>query len=187
MRILTILGSPRRHGNTAAVLDMFEQCVPPAHQVERLLVTDYDGHGCLGCGTCQRNLDEPGCRQRDDALAIFRRMLAADVVVYATPLYAWSFPAQLKALLDRHYCLTKWGDDGVIKSFQDGQRTALLVTCGDAAENNADLILVQFERMMEAGRCRVVGKYVVPHCSEPEMLGDAARAAAAALARDIGV
>ena len=114
-------------------------------------------------------------------------MQAADAIVYATPLYAWSFPAQMKALIDRHYCTTKWGADGVVASLFEGKRTALLVTCGDAVENNADLIQVQFDRIMDAGHCRVAGRYVVPHCNRPERLGAEAAHVAQAMAADIAL
>ncbi len=41
MKIVTILGSPRQRGNTAAVLQAFETLVAPQHQVERINITDY--------------------------------------------------------------------------------------------------------------------------------------------------
>jgi multimeric flavodoxin WrbA len=185
MQIVTILGSPRRHGNTAAVLAHLEGLLAGQHQVRRINVVDHKVRGCTGCGTCQKVLDEPGCKQDDDALQILHRMCEADAVVYATPLYAWSFPAQIKALIDRHYCLTKWGDNGVVRSLLAGKRAALLVTCGDAVEGNADLIQVEFARQMEAARCHAIGSYVVPHCSEPDRLGEPAWAVARALALDL--
>ena len=63
MKIITILGSPRRQGNTATVLSMFESLVAAQHQVDRVDLVDYDVRGCLGCGACQKVLDEPGCRR----------------------------------------------------------------------------------------------------------------------------
>ena len=102
MRIATILGSPRRKGNTATVLGLFEERVTPEHQVERIDIIDHPIRGCLGCQVCQRVVDRPGCRQKDDAVAIFERLLVADAIVYATPLYAWSFSSQLKALSEPH-------------------------------------------------------------------------------------
>ena len=49
MKILTILGSPRRKGNTAAVLAKFEEMAKGEHSVDRINIVDYDVRGCLGC------------------------------------------------------------------------------------------------------------------------------------------
>ena len=178
MHILTLLGSPRRKGNTAEVLGCFEQHISalahrsPPHTFERLNLVDFDVRPCLGCLTCQKVFDEPGCRQKDDALAIFERLCAADLIVYATPLYCWDFSSHLKLLMDRHFCLIKWNAPGERRSLLAGRRAALLVTCGDAEENNADLIPVIFRREMEAARCEPVGVYILPDCpSTPGRLG----------------
>ena len=73
---------------------------------------------------CQGNLDEPGCVQKDDAIAIIDRLLAADVIIYATPLYVWDFSSQMKALLDRQYCLTKWHDGQIVKRLYTDKHVA---------------------------------------------------------------
>ena len=105
MKIITILGSPRKKGNTAKVLSMFEGKVEKNHEVERINITQYKVGGCLGCYKCKEKKDEPGCVQKDDALTIFEKMIQADAIVYASPLYCWSFTSQIKPLIDRHFCL----------------------------------------------------------------------------------
>ena len=120
-------------------------------------MVDHEVRGCLGCQRCQKVFDQPGCVQKDDALGIFERILAADLLVYASPLYCWDFTAQMKALIDRHYCLMKWESQPYF-SLMRGKRAALLVTCGDAVEDNADVIQTIFARQMtccqvESGGC----------------------------------
>jgi len=185
MKIMTIMGSPRKHGNTAAVLQQFERLAGQAHQIDRANITDCTVHGCLGCGVCQKVPDIPGCTQHDDAVGLFERMLAADVVVYATPLYSWDFTAQMKALVDRHYCLTKWGDEAQPQALLAGKRVALLVTCAGPVEENADLIQIAFDRAMEYAGCQVIGKYIVPNCTTPDELGDKAQNTARQMQADI--
>lgn len=186
MKIITILGSTRKHGNTASVLEQFEVSASSSHEVERINITDYDVRGCLGCNVCQRKAGKPGCAERDDAVAILERLLAADVIVYATPLYVWSFSAQMKALLDRQYCLVKWSEEEqAVTSLFAGKRAALLVTCGGSIEEDADLIRIAFDRAMAFAGCQVVGKYVVPQCTEPAQLGDSAANTAREMLWDI--
>jgi multimeric flavodoxin WrbA len=183
MHILTILGSPRKHGNTAAVLEQFESLASASHTVERINISDTKINGCLGCEACQRKLDEPGCCQRDDGLAVLQRILAADLVVYTSPIYAWGLTAQLKALFDRHFCLVKWNAGE--KSLMEGGRAILLVTCGGSAVENADLVQPLFARQMACMKAEVAGQFVMDNCSTPDELGDRAVRAAQAMFESI--
>jgi multimeric flavodoxin WrbA len=185
MKILTIQGSPRKKGNTATVLDMFERRLANRQTVERVDIVDFDIKGCIGCGACQQVADEPGCVQKDDAPGLFERVMAADAVVLATPLYCWGFSAQLKPFIDRHLCMVKGYGMEQYKSLLEAKPLALLVTCGGPVEDNADVIQTTFDRMADFLRCRVVGKYVVPFCTDPDQLGDDAADAAGRMATDI--
>ena len=190
MKITTILGSPKKKGNTAKVLGLFEEELANlGHDVERVNIASYDVKGCLGCGVCQKKADEPGCVQKDDAVAIFEKMISADAVVYTSPLYCWGFSSQMKALIDRHFCLITGTGGPEYKSLIDGKRTALLVTCAGPIENNADLIQGVFDRLNNYGNCNVVDKLVIPFCTTPDEIGgeavEAAKKMAANIADDI--
>jgi multimeric flavodoxin WrbA len=186
MKIITILGSPRKKGNTATVLNLFEELVTAQHhQVERINLIDCNVQGCLGCNHCQDIFDEPGCIQTDDAPGIFQKLFAADAIVYASPVYSWSVTAQMKALLDRHYCLVKWQADTPVQVFLQGKRAALLSTCGGTLEGDADLIQTMFDREMQYLRCEITGHYILPACSTPDQLGPRAMTMAQKLAQDI--
>lgn len=185
MKILTILGSPRKKGNTAAVLAMVESELAVDHTIERLDITDADINGCLGCGLCRKTPDHPGCDQNDGALAAFERMMSADAVIYTSPLYCWGFSAQMKALIDRHFCLVNGFGTPAHRSLIDDKPVALLVTCGGPVAGNADVIQTVFDRVCNYGKARLVNMTVVPFCTTPDALGDDARAAARKLAGDI--
>ena len=186
MNIITLLGSPRRRGNTATVLRAFEELIQPQHHVERINIVDYDVRGCIGCDVCQRATDEPGCAQKDDAPAILRRLMDADVIVYASPVYCWAFSAQMKALLDRHYCMVKWHDGLKTAALLKGKRAMMLTTCAGTVAEDADLIQMMFEREMRYLETEVVGQYVVPDCTTPAELGDRAHITAQKMADAIG-
>jgi multimeric flavodoxin WrbA len=171
MKIITILGSPRKRGNTATVLNAFEQLVAAQHQVERINLIDHSVNGCLGCDHCQSILDEMGCVQNDEALNILERLFDADAIVYASPVYCWSFTAQMKALMDRHYCLVKWQDGKRVQSLLRGKRAALLSTCGGTLEDDADLIQTLFDREINYLECQNAGHFILPACGTPDTLG----------------
>lgn len=185
MKITTILGSPRKKGNTAKVLGFVEEIVSQNHEVDRVNISDCEVRGCLGCGACQKMPHEPGCVQKDNAVSILERMIGADVVLYTSPLYCWGFASQMKALIDRHFCLvTGYGSENHT-SLLEGKRTALLVTCGGPVENNADLIQQVFDRANQYCKAHVIGKHVVPFCTTPDLLGADAVEIAKKIANDI--
>jgi multimeric flavodoxin WrbA len=186
MKILTIQGSPRRRGNTATVLGWFETLMTKGHEVEHIELAEYRVNGCQHCSQCQSALDVLFCPQGDDAVALFSRMCDSDVIVYATPLYTWGFPSQLKALIDRHICMIKGIATATPESLLKGKRTTLLVTCGGSEQDDADLIQKVFDRFHACTGCSVVGKYVVPFCTEPGDLGSKGMNVAERMARDIG-
>lgn len=185
MNIITILGSPRRAGNTAAVLKLFDQQMTAAgHSVRRVNLIDLDLQGCLGCDNCQGVDDEPGCIQDDDIGAVIEQILAADLAVYASPVYAWSLTGQMKALFDRHYCLVKWsGEQGA--PLLPGKPVMLLATCGGGVDENTDLLKEMFRRQMEYLQWEILGQFFVGGCTTPDALGEKAPAAARAMAQAV--
>ena len=185
MKIITILGSPRIKGNTSKVLSMFEDNVGKKHEIERINITRYTVGGCLGCYTCKEKKDEPGCVQKDDALIIFEKMIQADAIVYASPLYCWSFTSQMKPLIDRHFCLVS--DDGTPgqNSLIGGKPAALLVTCAGPIEENCDAIKFIFAGFSEYLRLTAKGNFILPFCTTPDAIGDEGYELAANLAKAI--
>lgn len=170
MQIMTVLGSPRRNGNTAKVLDWVEgELQALGHKTERVFVGDGRINPCVACNGCKRTLDAPGCLGGDGANDIFARMLVSDVVVFASPLYCWGVAAQLKALFDRAYCLLK--EEPQHQSLLAGQRLALIVTGGGPIEENLDLAVPPFRAFVKFFQCRDGGALLVPSCSEPGKLG----------------
>ena len=172
MKIITILGSPRKKGNTAKVLSMFEGKVEKNHEVERVNITQYKVGGCLGCYKCKEKMDEPGCVQKDDALTIFEKMIQADAVVYASPLYCWSFTSQIKPLIDRHFCLVSGDGTPDQDSLISGKLAALLVTCAGPIEGNCDAIQGIFTGISEYANLTAKGNFILPFCTTPDEIDD---------------
>ena len=164
---------------------MEEELASLGHNFERVNVVDQNISGCLGCANCQQFTDEPGCVQQDDALPIFEKMIASDVILYSCPLYCWSFPAQLKLLIDRHFCLVTGYKVGQPKSLIQGHRTALLVTCAGPVENNANLIVETFHRFSNYLLARPFGELIVPFCTTPDALGEEIQSQASELVSKI--
>ncbi len=107
MKILLINGSPRE-GNTARVLEALAVRLG-GHELETLRLGELGIRGCIGCLSCQQDVEHFVCHQTgDDANAVLAKIVAADVVLMATPLYGHCFTAQMKCLDDRMSALVKW-------------------------------------------------------------------------------
>ena len=97
-KVLILSSSPRRSGNSDLLCDRFAEGAGEAgHQVEKIRLAEKKIGYCTACYACRKGK----CPQQDDAPEILEKMLAADVIVLATPVYFYTMCAQLKALLDR--------------------------------------------------------------------------------------
>ena len=173
MKVLSIFGGPRKKGNTARILGWVEEELSDrGHAVERINMIDKNVAGCLGCSKCQEIPDQTGCVQNDDAPAIFEKMIASDAVIFACPLYCWGFPAQIKTIIDRGYCLVTGYDTGKPHSLVRDRASALVVSCAGPIENNADLIVETYRRFSDYVMIRPTTELVVPLCTTPDALGE---------------
>lgn len=129
--ILVLSGSPKKNGNTAALIEWFtEGAVSKGAQVELIHTAflQYKFPGCTSCRLCQKR--EPfECVIDDDARIVLRKMAAADVIVMATPLYFFAASAQLKVIIDRMFSLYKWDNTaGTMKTVLKGKTLVLLAS-----------------------------------------------------------
>ena len=187
MNVISIFGGPRKKGNTATILGWVEEELNTlGHQIERINLSSKKVNGCVGCLKCKDNLNEPGCVQKDDGTFIIDKMVASDVVIYASPLYYWGFSAQMKAFIDRCHCLYR-GVGGSLEhmSFVEGQRQALIVTAADPFENNAEQILTTFQRILVYNKAYSAGELLVCNCTTPDSLDEEIQAQAIKFANQL--
>jgi len=106
--IVILFGSPRKNGNTAALVRAFTEGAEAAgHTVTCFDLQRMDIHPCAGCmngGKHPAGSPHP-CVQRDDMDRIYPVYREADVVVLASPLYYWTISGQLKTAIDRLYAI----------------------------------------------------------------------------------
>ena len=167
MKVLTILGSPRENGNTNSVLTWLEdELKKNGHEVDRANVAGKKIGGCLSCYKCQGPDVEFECAQRDDGTEILDKLKTVDAIVVGTPLYCWSFPGQVKCLIDRMLSQGKHYMTPEHISSIDGKPVALVITCGGPVEDNADLLPRVFERIAGYIKGNLVDTHVIPGCTD---------------------
>lgn len=186
MKIVALQGSPRPKSNTAKILSwMVEEHHSLDHEVEVIRLVEKKINGCLACAKCKEEPDKIGCIQKDDASEILEKMVAADLVIFASPLYFWGVTAQLKALIDRTYSLYVNYHQPNHASLVQGQRQALLMTGGGGYENNAEAAFTAFGRLQKPHMATNAGELFIGACSTPENLSAAIQEKAVAFARQI--
>lgn len=123
-KIVILNGSPRRQGNTAALVKAFTEGAEQAgHTVTTFLLDSMEIHGCKGCFGGHSSQTCP-CVQKDDMAAIYPAVKTCDVVVLASPLYYWNLSGQLRTAMDRLFALEE-GDGNLLRGH--GRQAALLM------------------------------------------------------------
>ena len=126
-KVLIISSSPRKGGNSDLLCDQFTSgAQETGHQVEKINLKDKKINYCTGCGTCFNG--DKACPQKDDMSEILGKMITADAVVMATPVYFYTMCGQMKTLIDRtcaRYTEITEKDFYFIMTAADGNRRSM--------------------------------------------------------------
>ena len=123
--VLILSGSPRRGGNSDILCDEFARgAAERGSHVEKIRVSDKKIGYCRACYYCRDN--GGACVLKDDMAEVLQKMIDADVIVLASPVYFYSIDAQLKAVIDR--TLARWTE---VKN----KEFYYIVTCADGEKS----------------------------------------------------
>lgn len=124
MKVLAVVGSPRKRGNTDLLVDeVIRGAREAGAAVEKVFLADLTIEPCDGCDACRKT---SRCVHRDDMVALYEALFECDVWILGTPVYWWGPSAQLKAFIDRWYL---FGDTG--RHRVEGKRAALVAAFAD--------------------------------------------------------
>lgn len=102
MKIVTLLGSPRRGSNSAKIASRFlETAAGLGAKTRSFVLNDLIYRGCQGCYACKTSLEH--CVLKDDLAEVLAAVAEADLVVMATPVYYGDITSQIKAFMDRTF------------------------------------------------------------------------------------
>lgn len=161
-KILVLSGSPKRKGNTAMLVDRFSQGAQTRGAQVTVIETAFLNYKALGCTSCRLCQDARAysCVIGDEVQGVLAKMLEADVIVMATPLYFFSASTQIKAVFDRMFCLYKWDNaTGVMETPLKGKAFVLIASAFEAEgldalakpfELTARYTLMKFESLLIA-------------------------------------
>ncbi len=108
MKVIIINGSARK-GNTLTAIEAFVKGASEKNEIEIIEPDKLNIAPCKGCGVCQCS---KGCVDKDDTNPTIDKIAAADMILFATPVYWWGMSAQLKLIIDKCYkqfdCMAKY-------------------------------------------------------------------------------
>ena len=127
-KILVIVGSGRKNGNTEQLADAFILGAKEAgHFVRKINLAGKLVNGCTSCGMCRT---EGQCIQNDDFNDIVPYIKTCDLLVFASPLMYYNVSSRMKAFIERFYSLSEPADDlpGGRREIYPVKDSALLMT-----------------------------------------------------------
>ena len=168
MKVLAVVGSPRKGGNTDVLMDqMISGAAGAGAEVEKVYLNDLKITPCQACYACKK---KPGCVIKDDMQKLYPKILAADAILFGTPVYWWTVSAQLKCFLDRWFALM----DSNYKSLVANKRCALAVVCQDPdTKGMTDPIIHMFKEGMDFIGIKYVGQVTASCDAKGEVVKNA--------------
>lgn len=127
MKVLAISSSPRRGGNSDVLYDQFLKGAQEAgYEAEKVRLAEME---LVPCGGCYQCAEKKPCVHRDGMDGLLEKLIDADVIVLATPVYFYSMSAQMKTFIDR--CLPRYREIA-------HKRFYFIVTAADPQHSAAD-------------------------------------------------
>ena len=124
--ILSFMGSPRKNGNsTVLAKQIVEGALAAGARVESFYLHKMKISPCTACDKCHA-ADDRFCVIKDDMQKLYPKIIAADGLILASPIYFFTVSAQLKLFMDRCYAL---GGPGGYQF--KGKKIAIALTYGD--------------------------------------------------------
>ncbi|MBI4721599.1 MAG: flavodoxin family protein [Candidatus Stahlbacteria bacterium] len=153
MKVLALVGSPRREGNTAVLVQKVLEGIKSKDnkaEIELLFLNDLQIRPCQSCYSC---LSSGICVQEDDMRLIYKSLATANILVVGTPIYMEYVSAQTKLFIDRLFSSAHEQRS----SFQSGMRIVLVFTWGWDKIDGYDDVIDEVKGILTSGDRKVVG------------------------------
>lgn len=155
-KIVVITGSPRKNGNSFAMTNAFiERAITIGHSVVRFDSAFKKVGGCRACETCYST--GKACSFDDDFNEIAPHILEADAILFTLPVYWYSFPAQIKGVIDRIFSFVVGGKD------ISGKKCALIACCEEDDISVMDGVSMPLKKMCDLNKWDMIGEILIPN------------------------
>lgn len=161
-KILGIIGSPRKDGNTDVLVSrILEGARDHGADTDRVSLADLRISECDGCYDCWKG--KHACSKADDMRDLYPRIAKADAIVFGTPVYWFGPTAIMKCFIDRFVYFTSPANRRKIRN----KVGVIAVPFGDTTLAASDPVVEFFARSLDYLEMRLVDKILVPGVTEP--------------------
>lgn len=175
-KILAVIGSPRKGGNTDLLVSKIAEGAGAAGaQVEVVRLGELQIRECDGCHACWKGRP---CSKKDDMLAVYPKIAASEVIVFGTPVYWYGPTALMKAFIDRFVYFNSETNRPMVR----GKRAAVAIVLEETHEQTWRPVVDFFEKSVAYLEMELAGTIVVPGVGskgeilkQPERLAEAYR------------
>ncbi len=167
MKVLVVLGSPRKKGNSQALVEKVLEGVGESKQFETEFVYLHglkDLNPCMGCGGCEKT---GMCVIKDDMIELYEKIDSADLLFLVTPVYFYGPSAQLKIFIDR--CQARWSRKYLLKERvrqSDNRKGYLLATAATKGPKVFDACILVAKSYFDTVDIEYGGEFVVRSVDE---------------------
>jgi len=155
-RILGVVGSPRRDGNTHILVSrILEAAQEAGAQTDLLLLGGLTIRECDGCHACWKG---KGCCKNDDMVELYPRITESDVIVFGTPVYWYGPTALMKAFLDRFVFFNSPENRRKIA----GHGAVLAIPFEETTPETGALTVALFKKSFDYLQMRLLGQVLAP-------------------------
>ena len=159
-KILAIVGSPRRNGNTNILVSKIaEGARTKGALVDEILLGDLTIAECDGCYRCWQT---QSCRKQDDMCHIYPMIAERDAIIFGTPVYWYGPTGLMKMFVDRLVFFNCPENREKIR----GMQAVIAVPFEEENIHTADLVVEFFEKSLAYLEMKLVGKIIVPGVSK---------------------
>lgn len=155
-RVLGVIGSPRRNGNTHILVSRFlDGALSEGADVDSVFLGDLQIKECDGCHACWQGKH---CSKNDDMLGLYPRLIDSDIWVFGTPVYWYGPTALMKCFIDRLTFFNCPENRSKIR----GKSAVIIVPFEDESPETARLVIEFFEKSLAYLEIKLTGKIIVP-------------------------
>lgn len=155
-RILGIIGSPRRRGNTHVLVSRILAGAEEGGAVaETIFLNELSVRECDGCHVCWKGKQ---CSKKDDMNTVYPKIIASDVIVFGTPVYWYGPTALMKCFIDRFVYFNCPGNRAKIKD----KAAIIAIPFEEEDPKTAELLVKFFKKSLQYLEMKLIGKILVP-------------------------
>jgi multimeric flavodoxin WrbA len=158
-KILGVIGSPRKKGNTHILVSrILDGAKAEGAETEMLFLGDLDIRECDGCHSCWKGRQ---CSKKDDMNVIYPKIIESDIIIFGTPVYWYGPTALMKCFIDRFVYFNCPENRSKIK----GKAAVLAIPFEEDNIKTADLLVRFFKKSLGYLEMKIIGKILSPGVS----------------------